>query len=171
MSTREAIKTIVYILATLALVVGAVWWLGGCGDRGIKDLPSRPDAVPPAGNNLIKLTWDPEDTYEAYTIPLDGRIGYEVCWSQFEAALSFNGWYAAHVGYNEFRQDVMCVDIPDTQRATVEFPDGHWFAAVRAVYVDPNPANPTGVWKTKFSNVIEVRTRPLIATPIEGIGP
>ncbi len=72
---------------------------------------------------------------------------------------------------NEFRQDVMCVDIPDTQRATVEFPDGHWFAAVRAVYVDPNPANPTGVWKAKFSNVIEVRTRPLIATPIEGIGP
>lgn len=150
------------LLVAMVLLCASVLLRSTSGCEG--EVISRPDDLfaPAPSGNLVHLTWDPNDTGWTY-------MGYEVCWSKFRGALGFNGWNVTHVGYDEFRRDVFCVSLPDSQRATVEFPDGHWYAAVRAVYVNNNPAS-DGVFKTQFSNVIEVSTQPQIhASPIEEV--
>lgn len=146
----------IILMAALVAACGA----GACGRDNHPPSVVEPEEAPPAGPTVVSLTWDAEDTGLARWIPSEGRVGYEVCWSTWAEAFTWE-----FDAQNPLAHSLRCVDIPDTQRADVEFPDGRWFAAVRAVYVDAD----RGTWKTKFSNVIQITTRPQIAIPIEDL--
>lgn len=128
--------------------------IGGCGNRDEGMIAVV--AETPAPDNRVRFTWDASDTGEARRISSEGLLGYEICWSIFEESFHPDGPWP---GQGTWEWTMACVDIPDTQRATVEMPEGHWYVSVRARY-------DTG-YKTRFSNVIDVHVGGQIAQPIE----